>query len=598
MPKNLAIKPELTPNALFIAEKRYFKLGKDGKPEENPSQMFRRVSKFIASAENKLNDKKKGYKKPAAKRLKEIEDSFYEIQSNLEFLQGMTLLDRGKEDLVAACYVMPIKDSLESIYGTLANTVTLHRRGAGVGYDFSEIRPEGTIINSTGKEASGPISFMRLYDFSSEVIMNRGSVRHAGHMGILRIDHPDIEKFITAKEDYTQLTNFNISIAITDEFVKALRKGGKYKLVHDGKPYGEANAREMLRKITESIHRSGEPGFIFIDEVNRFNPTLNVGKMTATNQCGEQPLLPYEACNIGSIILNRFVVPEGDGGDTGAKKPEDRINWERLEYVVKVAVRFLDNTITVANHLLPEIEKIVMYGNRKIGLGVMGWADLLYELKLPYNSEEALDLAEGVMKFIEKTGHEASQELGIEKGDFGNFKGSRWDKKGYKHMRNATVTTIAPNGTTSLLAEVSGGIEPVFALGYVRKNMETVGENVEMLYVNSGLERALKDKWLYSKDLMAKIAGKGTLEGFTEIPDELKKVFVTSYDISSEWHLRMQAAFQKYTDNAVSKTINLPESAKIEDIEKAFILATELHLKGLTIYRDKSRDKQVLNLNK
>ena len=592
MPKRFSKKPLLTENAKFIAEKRYLKVDEEGKLLEDTSGMFQRIAKFIASGESKAFDKKSSYKKPSTKRLHEIEDQFYEIQANLEFLSGMSLLDKGKEELVAACYVMPIHDSIESIYGTLANTTVLHRRGAGIGYDFSELRPDGATVKSTGKESGGPISFMRLFDFSSEIIMNKGSVRHAGHMGIMRIDHPDIEKFITAKQDYSQLTNFNISIAITDEFVKALAKGKKYQLKYNGKIYEKIDAKEMLEKITRSIYKSGEPGFIFIDQVNRFNPTPNIAKMTATNQCGEQPLLPYEACNLGSVVLPKFIKPISNSSD------KDRIDWKRLEEVVRIATRFLDNTITVSTHLLPEIKDMVVHGNRKIGIGVMGWADLLYKLEIPYDSEKAIKLAERIMKFVEKKGHAASQELGKEKGSFGNFKGSRWHKKGYKNMRNATVTTIAPNGTTSLLADVNGGIEPFYALAYVRKNMETVGEGTEMLYANKYLESALKDKWLYSSDLMKKIAGSGSVQQIDEIPDELKKVYVTSYDVSPEWHIRMQAAFQKYTDNAVSKTINLPEDASVTDVEKAFKLASELKLKGMTIYRDKSRDRQVLNLKK
>lgn len=583
----------LTPNAITIAEKRYLKLDAEGKPAETPEQMFRRIAKFVTKAESDLSDKKKDYIVPSKKELQEIEDQFYKIQSSLEFLSGMPLLDRGKEDLVAACYVMPIKDNVESIYGTLAETVILHRRGAGIGYDFSEVRPEGSIVKSTGKEASGPISFMRLYDFSSEVIMNRGAVRHAGHMGILRIDHPDCEKFITAKHDYTQLTNFNLSVAITDDFVEALKNDTDYALKHDGKTVRKVSAKAMLRKIAESIWASGEPGFIFIDEVNRFNPTLHIGRMTATNQCGEQPLLPYEACNLGSLVLNKFVKQD----KLKAKvKPEDKIDWEHLAEVAEIGVRFLDNTITVTHHLLPQIEQMVKFGNRKIGLGVMGWADLLYILDIPYNSDEAIKLAEKIMSFIEETGHKASQKLGALKGDFANFKGSRWDEKGYKNMRNATVTTIAPNGTTSLLADCNGGIEPFFALGYVRKNMETMS-GTEMVYANHYLEQKLKDEWLYSAELMKEIINKGTIADFEKIPDRIKKVFVTAFDISPEWHIRTQAAFQKFTDNAVSKTINFHENATVEDVEKAFLLAAKLKLKGLTIYRDKSRSMQVLNLN-
>ncbi len=584
--------PKLTENAKFIVEKRYLKIDKNGKPLETHSQMFERVSNFISRAESDNSDKKEGYKKPSKKQLEQIIADFYEIQSNLEFLSGMSLLDRGKEDLVAACYVMPIEDSLESIYTTLANTVVLHRRGAGIGYDFSTIRPEHEVVTSTGREASGPISFMRLYDFSSEVILNRGAVRHAGHMGILRIDHPEIEKFISAKEDYSQLTNFNISISITDEFVKSLNDGKTFDLKFKNQVYKTLNPQALLTKIAESIYRSGEPGFVFIDEINRYNPTPNVGKMTATNQCGEQPLLPYEACNLGSIVLNKFII---DSKKNLSIPTEEKIDWKRIEFVINTAIRFLDNTITVSNHLLPEIEKIVKYGNRKIGLGVMGWADMLVELGVKYDSEEALELAEKVMKFIKKTGHEASQNLGEIRGDFGNFKGSRWDKKGYKNMRNSTVTTIAPTGTTSLVSDCNGGIEPFFAMAYVRKNMETVGDS-ELIYMNKYLEKALKKEWVYSDEIMQEVARKGSVKDIKEVPDKLKKIFVSAGDITPEWHIRTQAAFQKHTDNAVTKTINMPESAKVEDIIEAFKLAASLKLKGFTIYRDKSRDKQVLNL--
>lgn len=584
--------PVLSDNAKFIVEKRYLKLDKSGSPSENPSQMFERVSKFIAKAEGDTSDKKKGYKAATSKQVEQIVSDFYEIQANLEFLSGMSLLDRGKEDLVAACYVMPIDDNLESIYTTLANTVVLHRRGAGIGYDFSLIRPEGSRVHSTGREASGPISFMRLYDFSSEVILNRGAVRHAGHMGILRIDHPEIEKFISAKEDYSQLTNFNISIAITDEFVKALNQNKDFDLKFKNEVYKTLSPQKLLEKIAESIHRSGEPGFVFIDEINRYNPTPHVGKMTATNQCGEQPLLPYEACNLGSIVLNKFLIE--DKKDLNIPVSE-KINWKRMEYVITTAVRFLDNTITVSNHLLPQIEKIVKFGNRKIGIGIMGWADLLVELRIRYDSQEALDLAETIMKYISEISHSASQELGAKRGDFGNFKGSRWDKKGYKNMRNATVTTIAPTGTTSLVADCNGGIEPFFAMAYVRKNMETVGDS-ELIYVNKYLEKVLKKEWLYSKELMQEIAQKGGVKEIESIPQSIKDVFVSAGDITPEWHIRMQAAFQKYTDNAVTKTINMPESSSVEDVIVAFKLAAQLDLKGFTIYRDKSRDKQVLNI--
>lgn len=584
-------KIQLSENAKFILTKRYLKQDQEGMPLETAEQMFERVSRFIAKGENDKTDKKSNYKSVSKKQLEKIISDFYEIQSNLEFLSGMSLLDRGKEDLVAACYVMPIEDNLESIYTTLANTVVLHRRGAGVGYDFSLIRPEGSLVKSTGREASGPISFMRLYDFSSETILNRGAVRHAGHMGILRIDHPEIEKFISAKEDYSQLTNFNISIAITDGFVQALKNNTAFDLKFGGKVYKTLKPKALIERIAQSIHRSGEPGFIFIDEINRHNPTLHVGKMTATNQCGEQPLLPYEACNLGSVVLNKFVIEEKKLLDIPI---QEKINWKRMEFVITTAVRFLDNTITISNHLLPQIEKIVKFGNRKIGIGIMGWADLLVELNVKYDSLEALELAELIMKFIKDTSHSASQELGAQRGDFGNFKNSLWEQKGYKNMRNATVTTIAPTGTTSLVADCNGGIEPFFAMAYTRKNMETIG-NEELIYMNKHLEKTLKKEWLYSKELMLEIVENGSVADIPSIPQNIKDVFVSAGDISPDWHIKMQAAFQKHTDNAVTKTINMPEHSTVEDIISAFKLASELKLKGFTIYRNKSRDKQVLN---
>lgn len=585
---------KLSNNAKLIAEKRYLKVDKDGKPIETIPEMFMRISKFIVKGETDLSDKKDGYKPKGIKELIDLTSKFYKMQMNLEFLSGMVMLDRGKEDLVAACYVMPIQDNLESIYGTLAQTVTLHRRGAGIGYDFSEIRPSGEVVHSTGKKATGPISFMRLYDFSSEVIMNKGAVRHAGHMGILRIDHPDIEKFITAKKDYTQLTNFNLSIAITDDFIKSYKSNSTYELKHNNVVFKRIGARDILKLIAQSIYQSGEPGFIFIDEINRHNPTIHIGKITATNQCGEQPLLPYEACNLGSVVLNRFLLTE----ILSQNIPNDqKIDWVKLAEVVRLGIRFLDNTITVSKHLLPQIEQIVKFGNRKVGLGVMGWADLLYELNIPYDNKEALALAEKVMSFINDNAREESEVLGKEKGSFGNFKGSIWEKQGHKYMRNATVTTIAPNGTTSLLADCNGGIEPFFALGYSRKNMETI-ENTELFYINEILERKLKKEWLYEKELMEAIVKSGSIQDIDKIPSRIKKVFVGSLDIEPKWHLMMQSAFQKYTDNAVSKTINFKENISVNDIINAFELACDLSLKGMTIYRDKSRNLQVLNLNK
>lgn len=589
---------QISDNAKLIAEKRYLKVDEKGTALESIPEMFQRIAKYIAQAE--IKDKT-----PKAK-IGKIEEDFHYILKDRKFTSGMVMLDRGRENILAACYVLPLKDSIESIYMTLLNSVQLHRRGAGIGYDFSAIRPEGNMVETTGKQASGPVSFMRLYDFSSEEIMNKGAIRHAGHMGILRIDHPDILKFITAKTDMNQLNNFNISIAITDKFYSAYKSNSKFDLKwpvsqefeynSDKKKatiYDEMSATELIHTIAERIHRSAEPGFIFIDKVNKFNPTPQVGLMTATNQCGEQPLLPYEACNLGNIDLSKFY-------------KDGKFDWKDLEFVIKTSVRFLDNTITMTNHLLPEIKKIVSEGNRKIGLGVMGFADLLYIMKLPYDSQKARDFGEEVMKFIWENAAIASSELGKEKGSFGNFKDSKWDEestipqakanpKRFKYMRNATVTTIAPTGTTALFADCNGGIEPFYALSYKRMNMETLGDDTEMIYTNQLLIDELKANWLYNKDLEQKIFDNNSIQDIKEIPDELSKVFVTAKEISPKDHVLMQAVFQKWTDNAVSKTINMPEDASVAEIEEIFELAYETDCKGLTIYRDKSRDKQVLN---
>ncbi len=566
----------------LIATNRYLILDNHRKPRENVEDMFTRISKFVATNEKRYQLSKKD--------IKNLTENFYKIQSNFEFLSGFTLSDRGRNKLMAACYVLPLHDSLESIYKTLYQAVRLHRLGAGIGYDFSEIRPECSLIKSTGKEASGPISFMRLYDFSSEIILNRGSVRHAGHMGILRIDHPDIQKFIRAKENYNQLTNFNLSVAVTDKFIKAYKNNKNYKLKHPKFNQNiELSARNILKSIAKSIHKSGEPGIIFIDEINRKNTLPKLDKIKATNLCGEQPLLSYEACNLGSIALNKFLQENKSSNIT------KKIDWKRLERVIRLAVRFLDNTIDIAHYELPEIKQIVCKDNRKIGLGVMGWADLLSKLSIPYDSNKALKLAEKIMRFIQEKSREESCNLGKLKGNFNNFKKSIFPKLGYKYMRNATITTIAPTGTISLFADCNGGIEPFFSLSYVRKNMETLGDK-KLVFINKYLEKKLKEEWVYSKNLMKEIIKKGNIQKIKEIPGEIKSIFKTALEINPIWHLKMQASFQKYTDNSVSKTINLPENTDTEKIEKILIKAYELNLKGVTIYRNKSRDKQVLNL--
>jgi len=561
----------------IIAESRYLKTDRNGNPKETVDQMFKRIAKYIASAEKLY--------KTSKTEISKLENEFYEIFSSFKFLSGMVLHDRGRCQLMPECFVLPLEDSLESIYKTLYQSVQLHRLGAGIGYDFSNLRPEGTKVNSTGKEASGPISFMRLFDFSSEIILNRGSARHAGHMGILRIDHPDIEKFIVAKQDYKELTNFNLSIAITDDFMKALRKDSDYKINDpiSKKTIETKNARRILEKIADSIHKSGEPGIIFIDEINRKNTLKKINSITAVNLCGEQPLLAYESCNLGSLVLPTFV-------------ENNKINWKELERVTRLGVRFLDNVIDLAWWILPESEQIVKLDNRKIGLGIMGFADMLSILNMPYEDEKSYKFAEKLMKFINETAHDESQALGKIKGNFKNFKKSEFFDKGYKHMRNATCTTIAPTGTISLFADCNGGIEPFFAIAYKRLNMETLGDQ-EFVYFNKILETKLKDEWLYSKKLVEEILQKGSIQDFDQIPDKLKNIFKTSNEIDPKAHLMMQASFQKYTDNAVSKTINVAEQTTQEKIKEMILTAYDLKLKGLTIYRNKSRDKQVLEVS-
>jgi ribonucleoside-diphosphate reductase alpha chain len=453
----------------------------------------------------------------------------------------------------------------------------IEQSGGGVGFSFSNLRPEGDVVKSTGGVASGPVSFMRIFDAATEVI-KAGGKRRGALMGILRVDHPDIERFITAKQKPGFLSNFNLSVAVTDEFMNAVQKNKDYDLINPRtkKSVRKLNARYIWDLIIENTWKTGDPGVIFIDEINRKNPTSNVGLIESTNPCGEQPLHPYESCNLGSINLTKFV---SDG----------MIDWDKLARTVKLSVNFLDDVIDANKHPLPEIEKMVS-ANRRIGLGIMGWADTLVLLGIPYNSDKAVKLAEKLMSFINKNAHEASQQLGKERGSFPNFKGSLWQKKGHKYMRNATVTTIAPTGTLSIIAGVSSGIEPIFAVSFVRK----VLEGRHLLESNRVFEQIAKEKGFFSTDLMLKIAKSGSVQNIKEVPADLRRLFVTALDISPEWHVKMQAAFQKYTDNAVSKTINFPQNAKVSDVKKAYELAYKLRCKGITIYRYGSKPEQVL----
>jgi len=573
----------LSNTAKVVAEKRYLTRDENGNVNETVYDMFKRVADNIASG-----DKFYG---ATDEQVAQVAEDFLEMMVDLEFLAGMTLRNAGRElQQLSACYVLPMEDSMDSIYTTLKNAAKLHKTGAGIGYDFSKLRPKNAEVKTTGGKSCGPVGFMKLIEFSCDTIVNSAATRRAGNMGILRIDHPDIDEFLSAKEDNSQLNNFNISVNGTDVFMEAVKNGTTYDIVdpNTGKIVEQRDARKMFDRIIEKAWRSAEPGMIFFDEVNRYNPTPQLGPMSATNQCGEQPLFPYEACNLGSIVLNRMVQKTPNG--------VTEIDWEKLEDRVRKAVHFLDNTIDLNNYPLEELRKM-NHANRRIGLGVMGFADLLIELGIPYNSEEGVKTAEVVMKFIQEKSHDESRRLAKERGSFPNFKGSRWERLGYTEMRNATVTTIAPTGTTSIFAGCSSGIEPIFSLVYVRKNILDQDKD-SFMEVHPLFEEKLKDKWLYNKDVLEQAAEQGSLEHVNGIPEDMKRVFVTSHDIAPEWHVKIQAAFQKHTDNAVSKTVNMPNESTKEDVANVYMMAYETGCKGVTIYRDGSRDKQVLNLVK
>lgn len=574
---------KLSLSATTILQKRgYLKKNKNGQYEKT-SDLFWRVAKNIASADNLYKSSKREIEKTA--------EDFFEEMYNLNFLSGMALRNAGRKvQQLSACYVLPIEDSMESIFETLKNAAFLHKTGAGIGYNFSKLRPEGDVVSTTGGKSSGPLSFMKLYDFSTETVVNNASTRRGGNMGILSVDHPDILNFIKAKEEENSLNNFNISVAITDKFMKAVENGSTYDLINprNNKKEGKLPAQKVFDLIVEKAWKSAEPGLIFIDTINKFNQMPELGKIEATNLCGEQPLLPYEACNLGSISLPRFL-------EFNSRKGQKEVNFRKLEKTIFTAIHFLDNTVDINHYPLPQIRKINL-GNRKIGLGVMGFADMLAELNIPYNSEEALSFASNLMQFITKKAREASVDLAKRRGNFPNFKKSIWPKKGFKHLRNATCTTIAPNGTTSIFASCSSGIEPIFGLVFVRKNIMDL-EKDEFIEINPTFEKVAKENWFYTKDLMKKVAARGSILGMKEIPKEIQKVFVTAHDIEPVWHVKMQAAFQKHTDNAVSKTVNLKNSATMSDVEKVFKLAYNLGCKGITVYRDRCRTKQVLNIN-
>ncbi|WP_287154906.1 vitamin B12-dependent ribonucleotide reductase [Candidatus Solincola tengchongensis] len=562
---------KLTINAVNVLKKRYLLKDERGQVAETPDQMFRRVARAVAEAE-RLYD-------PGAD-VSAWEEEFYRLMVSLEFLPNSpTLMNAGTEvGQLSACFVLPVEDSIPGIFDAVKNMALVHKSGGGTGFSFSRLRPKGDVVQTTMGIASGPVSFMRIFDVTTEII-RQGGRRRGANMGILRCDHPDILDFITAKDQEGFLSNFNLSVGITDEFMEALEKDEVYLLRNprNGAVTGSLHARDVFNLIVTQAWRTGDPGLIFLDTINRHNPTPHLGEIESTNPCGEQPLLPWESCNLGSINL-KLMVRDG------------KLDRERFRSVIRTAVRFLDDVIDVNRWPLEETERVTK-GNRKIGLGVMGFADALLMMGIPYDSEEGLQAAEEIASILEEESHRASSELAAERGNFPNYPGSVWDKRGIP-MRNATTVTIAPTGTISIIAGTSSGIEPLFAISFVRN----VIEGTRLMEVNPIFEQVARERGFYGNDLMMDIARSGTLHYVEGIPEDVKRVFVTAFDIAPEWHVRMQAVFQKHCDNAVSKTINFPSDASIDDIEEAYLLAYRLGCKGITVYRYGSKREQVLYL--
>lgn len=572
-----SLEPQLSVNALTVLEKRYLARNDKGDIIESPKGLFERVAKFVALADFFYGG--------TDDDVNQVATEFYDMMAEMFFLPNSpTLMNAGRPlGQLSACFVLPVEDSMEGIFDALKNMALIHKSGGGTGFSFSRLRPKNDVVSSTAGVSSGPVSFMNIFNTATETV-KQGGTRRGANMAILNVDHPDILEFIKSKSEETSLTNFNISVALTDSFIEAARRREDYYLINprNGTPSGKLNAGDVYDLIIDMAWKNGEPGIVFIDRINEFNPLKKIGLIESTNPCGEQPLLPYESCNLGSINLSK-VVKEKDG------RPE--IDFELLKKITHRAVHFLDNVIDMNNYPLKEIEKKTKM-NRKIGLGVMGYADMLIKLNIAYDSHEAIEVAESVMSFIQRESKIKSAELAINRGAFPTFEKSVYAEKGESPLRNATTTTIAPTGTISILADTSSGIEPIFALAYVRNVMD----NDRLLEVNPQFQDALRN--FFSDDeidsIMDKVAVHGSVRDIEEVPESIKRVFVTAHDISPLWHIKTQAVFQKYVDNAVSKTVNFPNSATKEDIREVYDLAYELGCKGVTVYRDGSRDNQVL----
>lgn len=592
-------------NAIKVLEKRYLKRDKDGNCTETPSDMFKRVAETIAKGD--LNFGK------SQEEVNQLSKRFYDAITHRFFMPNSpTLMNAGRElGQLAACFVLPVEDSLEGIFETIKNTALIHQSGGGTGFSFSRLRPKNSVVKSTMGVSSGPVSFMEVFNAATEAV-KQGGTRRGANMGILRVDHPDIIEFINCKSDNDKLNNFNISVAITDKFMDAYLKGEDYDLVNpqNNEVVGRMCAKDVFDLIVDCAWRNGEPGVVFIDKMNADNPTPLIGAIESTNPCGEVPLLPYEACNLGSINLGLMMKEENGSMN---------VDWDLLEKTVRTAMRFLDNVIEVNKYPLPQISELVS-NNRKIGLGVMGWADMLMKAGISYSSEDGTKLAGQVMEFIDYISKSESVELAKERGRFNNFKGSIYDQPNYLFnkfkgksagkisddmwtkldsdiqkygLRNATTTCIAPTGTISMIAGASGGVEPLFGLVFSRLIMD----GTEMLEVNPIFKDYMLSHNLYSDNLMAQIAKDGSLSHVEGVPNEIKRIFVTAHDVAPYWHVKMQAAFQLHVDNAVSKTVNFVESATREDIKEVYILAYKNNLKGITVYRNNSRQFQPMNLD-